>query len=106
MPDPDSPSEPAAALDASNTGRTLRSIIVIGALTVAAKLCVAARDLLLARSFGTSGDSDTFLIALIVPLFAVNVFSGALNSAAVPYLVRVRAEEDLASMRRLIRGIA
>ena len=45
--------------------------LTIGALTIAAKLVSVVKELIVAKTFGTSDALDAFLIAFLLPLFAI-----------------------------------
>jgi putative peptidoglycan lipid II flippase len=78
--------------------------MVVTALTVTSRLVLALREVLVARSYGTSQQADAFFVALLVPsLLAVAVVSG-LQLAVVPALV-MRAPSSQASLRILDRLI-
>jgi putative peptidoglycan lipid II flippase len=59
-------------------------------LALIAKALSFAKDLFLARSFGTGDELDAFLIAFALPSFAINVIAGSFNVALIPTFVRVR----------------
>lgn len=85
----------------SSHRRVLAAIFTVGALSVAARLAMAARDITLAREFGTSNALDAFLQAYLLPLFATTIVSGALPSALVPVYIHVREHQGLERARRL-----
>jgi len=75
----------------------------VGILTVGAKAGVAIRELLVAREFGAGHEVDAFLIAFALPLFAINIVSGAIPSALVPVLVRRRTAKGREAAQDLVR---
>jgi putative peptidoglycan lipid II flippase len=84
--------------------RIFAAALTVGALTIAAKLAVVGKDVLVARRFGTGADLDAFLVAALVPLFAVSVIAGSLQSALVPTYIRVRDNEGRAQADALLSG--
>ena len=76
--------------DASANRGIFAAAVTIGVFTVLAKIVTVAKDLVVARTFGTSDAVDAFLIALLLPSFAIAVVAGSLNSALIPVFVRVR----------------
>ncbi|HMK12334.1 MAG TPA: lipid II flippase MurJ [Acidimicrobiales bacterium] len=66
------------------------STLTITALTVAARLAIALRDILVARQFGVSSNVDAFFIALALPTLLAVAISGALQTAVVPAEVEFR----------------
>jgi len=71
--------------------RLVTSTLTITVLTVAARLAIALRDLLVAREFGVASKVDGFFIALAIPSLLAVAISGALQTAVVPAEVSFRA---------------
>jgi putative peptidoglycan lipid II flippase len=63
--------------------------MTIGGITVFARSFDALMHLFVAYLFGTSDVLDAFLIAYLVPFFAVNVISGAFHAAIIPTYIQV-----------------
>lgn len=59
---------------------------VIG-FTLLCNILFVARDIILARWFGLGNDLDVFFIAMIVPMFLVNVLSIPVGTVMVPQLI-------------------
>ncbi|HLJ28096.1 MAG TPA: murein biosynthesis integral membrane protein MurJ [Candidatus Angelobacter sp.] len=89
----------------STNRRIFRAAVIVGALTVLAKVGTAVKDLLVARYFGRSDSLDAFLIAYLVPSFAMSLAMGALVVAFVPVFVKVRQKEGLDSAQKLFSSM-
>src|SRR5438094_2829153 len=79
--------------------------VIIGVLTILAKLVAIAKDLVIAKIFGTSDAVDAFLIAFMLPSFAISVVSGSLNNALIPVFIRVRETGGRPAGQRLLSNL-
>lgn len=79
--------------------------VTIGLFTILAKIVAVAKDLVVARIFGTADAVDAFLIAFMLPSFAIAVISGSLNGALIPVFVRVRESGGPAAGQRLLSNL-
>lgn len=82
--------------------RIFSAILVVGSLTVGAKLVLVLRDLVIARLFGTSDTLDAYLLAFTLPSFAISVVAGSFNAALIPTFVHVRQSLDRQTAQRLL----
>ena len=73
-----------AAKSGSTNKKIFRAAVVVGLLSILAKTGIAAKELIIARSFGRSDTLDAFLIAFLIPSFVVNLLMSALGAALVP----------------------
>jgi len=64
------------------------SAVLVAALTLLVKLTVMAKDIFVAKYFGAGDAFDAFLIAFLLPLFAVNTIAGSFTSAIIPFYFR------------------
>lgn len=64
------------------------------------------KDVAVAYSLGTSDALDAFLIALVVPMVATGVITGALSAAVIPKYIAVRADRGRAASNALMAGTA
>ncbi len=64
--------------------------LAIGLLTLIAGVFSLAKELVVAYKFGTSGELDAFLIAFLLPTFAVGVMANSLPSAFIPTYIDAR----------------
>ena len=81
--------------------RIFAAILTVGGLTVVAKLAAAAKEVVAAHQFGTSDALDAFLIAFLLPTFAINVVAGSFNAALMPTYIQVRKHEGHGAAQRL-----
>jgi putative peptidoglycan lipid II flippase len=70
--------------------KIFRAALIVGALTLLAKLGSTAKELLVAKSFGRGDALDAFLIAFVLPAFAVNLLVGSLGPALVPAFLETK----------------
>jgi putative peptidoglycan lipid II flippase len=64
--------------------------VTVGILTVAVKLLAMLKEAVVAHQFGTGDALEAFLIAMVLPQFAINLIGGSLNAALIPTYIRVR----------------
>mgnify|MGYP003471086369 CR=1 FL=1 len=77
------------------------AVFTVGLFTGFVKLMAIAKEIIVAWRFGTNEQLDAFLIALIVPSFAINVVAESLNAALIPTYIRVREQEGTKAAHRL-----
>jgi putative peptidoglycan lipid II flippase len=77
------------------------AVFTVGLFTGLVKLAAIAKEIIVAWRFGTNEQLDAFLIALIVPSFAINVIAESLNAALIPTYIRVREQEGTKTAHRL-----
>jgi len=80
-------------------------MVTVGGLTVLVKLFAGAKELVVAYQFGTSDALDAFLIAFLLPGFAIALVSGSLNAALIPTYIQVREHEGHEAAQRLASSI-
>jgi putative peptidoglycan lipid II flippase len=85
--------------------RIFAAIATVGGVTTLVKLAAAAKDMAVAYQFGTSDELDAFLIALVLPAFAVTLIGGSLNAALIPTYIQVREQEGQPAALRLLSSI-
>jgi putative peptidoglycan lipid II flippase len=83
----------------------LSAVLTIGSTYIVVAGSMAARELLTAREFGISDQLDAFLIAYVVPVFALAVAAPSFHSAIVPTFIRVREHEGHEAARQLFSDI-
>src|SRR5678815_3895548 len=69
--------------------RIFSAMVTVGGFTTLVKLVAAAKEMAIAYQFGTSDELDAFLIALLLPAFAVTLIGGSLNAALIPTYIQV-----------------
>lgn len=85
--------------------RILSALVTVGTLTVLAKIASAGKDLVVAYQFGVSDELDAFLMAFVIPSFAINLIGGSLNAALIPTYIQVRKQEGIASATDLYTSV-
>ncbi len=81
----------------------LRAAATVSALTLLSRVTGLARDLLISRVFGATGETDAFNVAFRLPNLLRRLFAeGAFQQAFVPILADVRAREGEERTRLLI----
>lgn len=69
------------------------AMVTVGGFTVLVMLVTGVKELVVAYQFGTSDALDAFLIAFLLPGFAITLISGSLNAALIPTYIQVREHE-------------
>jgi putative peptidoglycan lipid II flippase len=85
--------------------RIFAAMATVGGVTVVVKLAAAAKEIVVAYQFGTSDELDAFLIAFLLPQFAINLIGGSLNAALIPTYLQVREQEGQGAAQRLLSGV-
>lgn len=85
--------------------RVFETILTVGALTFLCKVVAAAKEMVVAYYFGISDSLDAFLIAFLVPQFAINLIGGSLNAALIPTYIRVRQEQGQGAAQTLLSTV-
>ena len=80
----------------ANHKRIVASAALIGALTLFAKLFVAAREIAIASRFGISGIVDAYQLALTITTWLPMMLTGTLSVVLVPLLMSVRKNGEQA----------
>jgi putative peptidoglycan lipid II flippase len=91
------------------TGSTNRQVFgavtTIALLSIVVKLATLAKEILVARRFGAGSTIEAFLIAVLIPLLAVNIVSGSFNIALIPTYITVRETNGKEAAQRLLSGV-
>lgn len=101
----DLPISGGVEFSATSHRRVVSSIVLLGAATLAAKSISLVRDLYVARQLGVGDALDAYLIAMVLPSYAVVVLAHAFGSGFVPTYVRVWQRDGLAAAQRLAGSI-
>ena len=91
--------------DRSVNRQIFAAILTVGSLTALVKLAALAKELVVARQFGTNDAMDAFLMAYLLPSFVVNVIAGPFNPALIPTYIQVREREGLAAAQILLSRV-
>lgn len=85
----------------------LKSTAKVGAATITSRVLGFIRDMVLARYFGASGETDAFFLAFKIPNFMRRLFAeGSFSLAFVPVLSEVRASGDPQALKDLVDHVA
>jgi putative peptidoglycan lipid II flippase len=85
--------------------RIFSAMLTVGGFTTLVKLAAAAKEMAIAYQFGTSDELDAFLIALVIPAFAVTLIGGSLNAALIPTYIQIREQEGQPAALRLLSSV-
>lgn len=103
---PDHESSTDVASAAKERG-LLKSSGLTGSMTMVSRILGLARDITIARLFGTSDGADAFFLANKIPNFLRRLFAeGAFNQAFVPVLSEYRSTKTLAEVQGLVNAVA
>jgi putative peptidoglycan lipid II flippase len=87
--------------------KLLKSTAKVGAATITSRILGFVRDVVFARYFGASGETDAFFLAFKIPNFMRRLFAeGSFSLAFVPVLSEVRASGDQRALKDLIDHVA
>lgn len=89
----------------STNRQVFRAVATIAVLSSIAKLASVAKELLVARRFGIGSTIEAFLVAILIPMLAVNVVSGSFNIALIPTYITVRERDGKQAAQRLLSGV-
>jgi putative peptidoglycan lipid II flippase len=85
--------------------RILGAAAIVAVFTSVAKVAFFGKELVVAWQFGTLDLLDAFLIAYVVPSFAVNLVAGSMNAALIPTYVYVREHEGYSTANKLYDSV-
>ena len=83
--------------------KLLKSTATVGGATILSRILGFVRDVVLAKMFGASGETDAFFLAFRIPNFMRRLFAeGSFSLAFVPVLSEYKANGDEKALRDLI----
>lgn len=85
--------------------KIMGATIIVAFFTGIAKVVFFGKELLVAWQFGTTDLLDAFLIAYVVPSFAINLITGSINVAVIPTYVHTREHAGQASANELYASV-
>jgi len=86
--------------------KLLRSTATVGLATIASRILGFLRDVVLARWFGASGETDAFFLAFKIPNFMRRLFAeGSFSLAFVPVLSELRERGDRRALKHFIDNV-
>ena len=101
-----SPEDTNTWSSASVNRQILSAATTIVKLVILVKAASLAKEMLIARKFGTGDDLDAFYIALLLPSFLGSVVDGSFNAAFIPIYIEAREKEHGVAASRLFSNIA
>ena len=78
--------------------------MVIAVISFISKFFGFFREVLVARYFGATGQTDAFLVALIIPLSILGLFSGGFNTLVIPFYLEKKTQSQEAA-RRFVNSV-
>lgn len=91
---------------AASTNRQIFSaMLVLVMMTGVAKLTTTVKELVVAGYFGTSEVVDAFLIAFLLPMFAISVLAGSFSASMMPTYIRTRDDAGVVAARELFSSV-
>ena len=92
-------------LTASSIERQIfAAALTIGLFTILVKFAAIAKELIVAWRFGTGNELDAFLIALVIPAFAINVIADSFKLALIPEFIKIREQQGKQASQQLFSG--
>jgi len=85
--------------------KILSAATIVGAFTIFSQIGGFAKELTVAAWFGTGDALDAFLIALLVPTFAVNVLAGSLSASFLPTFIQVYKKQGIAGAQKILSNV-
>jgi putative peptidoglycan lipid II flippase len=83
--------------------KLLKSTATVGSATILSRILGFIRDVVLAKVFGASGETDAFFLAFKIPNFMRRLFAeGSFSLAFVPVLSEYKASGDREALRDLV----
>lgn len=73
--------------------RIFAASVVIGAAIVGVKLVAMLKDLVVAATFGASNAIDVYLMAFVLPSFAINLIAGSFHASLIPTYIETREQQ-------------
>lgn len=95
---------PKSRQDSMNR-KIFRAAMIVGLLSVLGRIAGTSKELVVAHALGRSDAFDAFLIAFLLPSFAVSLLMAALGSALLPVLVDTRQKQGVEAAADLLSGI-
>lgn len=87
--------------------KLLKSTATVGGATILSRILGFLRDMVFARMFGASGDTDAFFLAFRIPNLMRRLFAeGSFSLAFVPVLSEYRAADDRQALKDLLDHVA
>ena len=81
------------------------AMVTVGSITMCVKLVAMAKDVVIAMQFGTGDALDAFLVAYLLPAFAINIIAGSVNAALIPTYIQVQTQEGTQAAQHLLSSV-
>src|SRR5438270_7944844 len=85
----------------STNKKIFRAALIVGSLSILARVATVLKEQVVARWFGRGDAIDAFLISFLLPSFVLTLVMGALGSALVPVLLQTHRKQGHAAAERL-----
>jgi putative peptidoglycan lipid II flippase len=89
----------------STNRKIIGATVIVAIFTGVAKVVFFGKELVVAWKFGTVDMLDAFLIAYVVPSFAINLIAGSVSSALIPAYIQAREHEGHSSANKLYTSV-
>ena len=76
-----------------------QAALIIAVISFISKFFGFFREVLVAKYFGASSQTDAFLVALIIPSMILGLFSGGFNTLIIPFYLEKKARSQEAARR-------
>lgn len=86
------------------TAKIFKALVTVGGLTLIVRSLEAATHLMAAALFGAGDAMDALVIALLAPVFCVNIISGAFHTSFIPAYIRQIKKNGDSSANRFLRS--
>jgi putative peptidoglycan lipid II flippase len=70
-----------------------QAAVLIAVVTFLSKFVGFAREVVIARQFGATGQTDAFLVGMMVPSLVLGLFAGGLGTLIVPWYLGYKKED-------------
>jgi len=80
-----------------------QAALIIAIISFISKFFGFFREVLVAKYFGATGQTDAFLVALIIPSMILGLFSSGFNTLIIPFYLEKKAQ-SLESARRFVNS--
>lgn len=81
-----------------------QAALIIAVITFISKFFGFFREILVAKYFGATGQTDAFLVALIIPSMILGLFSGGFATLIIPFYLEKKAQSQEAA-RRFVNSV-
>lgn len=89
----------------STNRRIFSGIVIVAVMTLMVKIISAAKEIVVADSFGTGEVLDAFLFAYLLPAFTINVLAGSFSSAMMPSYIQTRDKKGKEAANKLFSSL-